>query len=47
MRPILQSGIPVPNINRTPEKSILKKRYPERSNRGQPPPSNDISSASF
>ena len=25
----------------------MKKRYPERSNRGQPPPSNDISSASF
>ena len=24
-RPISQSGIPVPNINRTPEKSILKK----------------------
>ena len=46
-RPISQSGIPVPNINRTPEKSFFKKRYPERSNRGQPPPSNDISSASF
>ena len=25
----------------------MKKRYPERSNRGQPPPSNDIYSASF
>ena len=46
-RPISQSGIPVPNINKTPEKSILKKRYPERSNRGQPPPSSDIYSASF
>ena len=46
-RPISHTGIPVPNINRTPEKSILKQRYPERSNRGQPPPSNDISSASF
>ena len=46
-RPISQSGIPVPNINETPEKSILKKRYPERSNRGKPPPSNDIYSASF
>ena len=45
-RPISQSGIPVPNINKTPEKSILKKRYPERSNRGQQPPSN-IYSASF
>ena len=39
--------IPVPNINKTPDTSILKKRYPERSNRGQPPPSNDIYSASF
>ena len=46
-RHISQSMIPVPNINKTPEKSILKKRYPERSNRGQPPPSNDIYSASF
>ena len=46
-RSISQSGIPVPNINKTPEKFILKKRYPERSTRGQPPPSNDISSASF
>ena len=44
-RPISQSGIPVHNINKTPDKSILKKRYPERSNRGQPPPSNDIYSA--
>ena len=26
---------------------FLKKRYPERSNRGQPPPSNDIYLASF
>ena len=25
----------------------MKKRYPERSNRGQPPPSNDIYSAKF
>ena len=46
-RPISQSGIPIPNINKTPENSILKKRYPERSNRGKPPPSNDIYSASF
>ena len=46
-RPISQSGIPVPNINKTPQKSILKERYPERSNRGQPPPSSDIYSASF
>ena len=46
-RPISHSGIPVPNLNNTPEKSILKKRYPERSNRGQPPPSNDIYSANF
>ena len=46
-RPISQSVIPVPNINKTPEKSILKKQYPERSNRGQPPPSNDVFSASF
>ena len=46
-RPISQSEIPVPNINKTPEKSILKKRYPERSNRGQPPPCADIYSASF
>ena len=46
-RSISQSGIPVPNINKTPEKSILNKRYPERSTRGQLPPSNDISSASF
>ena len=33
MRPISQSGIPILSINRTPEKSFLKKRYPERSNR--------------
>ena len=46
-RPVSQSGIPVRNINKTPEKSILKKRYPDRSNRGQPPPSSDIYSASF
>ena len=46
-RPISQSVIPVPYINKTPEKSILKKRYPERSNREKPPPSNDIYSASF
>ena len=46
-RPFSQSVIPVPNINKSPEKSNFKKQYPERSNRGQPPPSNDISSASF
>ena len=46
-RPISQSVIPDPNINKTPGKSILKNRYPERSNRGQPPPSNVISSARF
>ena len=46
-RPFSQSAIPVLNINKTPEKSILKKRYPERPNRGQPPPSNDIYSADF
>ena len=46
-RPNSQLRIPVPNINKTPEKSVLKKRYPERSSRGQPPPSNDIYSASF
>ena len=46
-RPNSQSGIPVTNMIKTPEKSLLKIRYPERSNRGQPPPSNDISSASF
>ena len=46
-RPISQSVILVANINKTPGKSFLKNRYPERSNRGQPPPSNDISSTSF
>ena len=46
-RHISQSGIPVSNINKTPDKSSLKKRFPERSNRGQPPPSSDIYSASF
>ena len=45
-RPLSQSGILVPNINKTP-KYILKKRYSERSNRGQLPPSNDIYSARF
>ena len=46
---ILQPGIPAPTVNETPEKSILKKRYLERSNRGQPQPlpSNDNYSAGF
>ena len=42
-----QPGILVLAVNKTPDKSILKKRYPERSNRGQPPPSNDVHSTSF
>ena len=35
------------NIHETPEKSILKRRYPHRSNKGQPGPSSHVSCAKF
>ena len=46
-RPAAQSSSSIPNINKQPGKSILKKRYPERWNRGIPGPSNDVHSANF
>ena len=44
---IVTSKIPVPQKEKTPEKPILKNRYPIRSNRGQPAPSSDIYSPQF
>ena len=44
---LAQSKIPVPQGGRSPAKPILKHRYPDRSNGGQPDPSNDIYSAQF
>ena len=35
----------LPNIHKTPRKSILKRWFPDRSNKGQPGPSSDASSA--
>ena len=46
-RQLAQSKIPVPQGGRLPAKPILKHRYPNRSNRGQLGPSNDIYSAQF
>ena len=44
---LAQSKFPVPQGGRSPAKAILKHCYPDRSNRGQPAPSNDIYSAQF
>ena len=44
---LVNSTPPAPNITEIPEKSILKNRYPIRSNRGQPPSSSDVLSPNF
>ena len=44
---VSKSKIPVPELQKTPEKPILKNRYPVRTNRGQPASSSDIYSAQF
>ena len=44
---LTRSQIPLPNIHKMPKKSILKRRYPDISNKGQPGASSDVFSATF
>ena len=44
---LTRSKIPIPDIHKSPEKSILKRRYPDRSNKRQPAPSSEAYSANF
>ena len=44
---ISKSKIPVPELQKSPDKPILKNRYPVRPNRGQPASSSDIYSPQF
>ena len=44
---LVNSSTPAPNSTQIPGKSILKNRYPIRSNRGQPPFSSDVHSPNF
>ena len=39
---LTRSKILIPNVHKMPKKSILKRRYPDRSNEGQPGPSSDF-----
>ena len=44
---LVNSTPSAPNLTQIPGKSILKNRYPIRSNRGQPPSSSDVHSPNF
>ena len=44
---LVNSTQSAPKLTQIPGKSILKNRYPIRSNRGQPPSSSDVHSSNF